>query len=162
MKIWPLVLIINSIIFSSLQVNSQIDNNQAGTIQIIKDPRIDTLLQKHIAINKTISTIEGYRIQIFFDAGNYSRRNALDVKERFLEFYPDMEVYITFREPYYRVRVGDFLSRMDAEGFLNEIKNDYPNAFAIKDNVIPFKRIDTETEEALKDRERNRSSIIKD
>ena len=106
-------------------------------LEIIQDSRVNELLEKHITLNRAHQTLYGYRIQIFFDAGNYSRNNAYRVRDEFLSRSPDstIAVYISFKEPYYRVRAGDFRTRMDAEGFLKCIKPDFPNAFLIRDQI---------------------------
>lgn len=108
-----------------------------GKVEIVQDSRVDSLLRKHIFLNRYHQTLEGYRIQIFFDAGNTSRANAYRVKDEFTGTSPDstVAVYVTFKEPYYRVRVGDFRTRMEAEGFMQLIRDDYPNAFPIKDQI---------------------------
>jgi hypothetical protein len=53
----------------------------------------------------------------------------------FEEKYPDIGVYLTWKAPNFKVRVGDFGTRMEAEGFLNKIKKDYPIAWVIKDKI---------------------------
>lgn len=112
-----------------------------GKVKVYKDPVIDTLLQMHISKNRQDMAnpnddgLSGYRIQIFFDSGNESRENADQVIEEFTEEYPGIRTYLTFREPYYRVRVGDFRKKIEALGFLQQIKDDYPNAWVIKDQI---------------------------
>ncbi len=119
-------------------LNAQETHSLSGQLEVIQDSRIDTLIEKHIFLNKQFKTIEGYKIQIFFDAGNNSKHNAYDARDNFIEKYPAYYVSVTFNEPYYRVRVGAFRSRMEAEGFLAMIKADYPNAFVIKDEINPL------------------------
>ena len=57
------------------------------------------------------------------------------VKIEFEEEYEDVPAYITFGEPYYRVRVGDFRTRLDAEKFLQRIYRTYPNAWVTRDKI---------------------------
>ncbi|HNQ59585.1 MAG TPA: SPOR domain-containing protein [Bacteroidales bacterium] len=111
-----------------------------GKVEIIQDPLIDTLIQRHIQINQLQPTIEGYRIQIYFESGNQARTLANRIKERFEELYPDYGAYLTFNEPYYRVRVGDFRDKMSAEAFRQILLQDFPNAFIVPDNVY-FEKI---------------------
>lgn len=106
-----------------------------GDVKIIQDSRVDSLVQKHIKINGMQEGIQGFRIQIFFDAGNNSKDNANEVIEVFLNQYPDVSVYLSFKQPYYRVRVGDFRTRMEGEKFLLRIKRKYPNAWVINDEI---------------------------
>jgi hypothetical protein len=49
--------------------------------------------------------------------------------------YPDIPVYLTWQAPYFKVRVGDFSTRMEAAGFLNKIKKNYPIAWVIRDKI---------------------------
>ena len=55
-----------------------------GNVQVIQDSRIDTLLNKHIELNEQDPQIEGWRINIFFEAGNYSKRLAIEAKSEFV------------------------------------------------------------------------------
>ena len=110
-------------------------NPDEGNSVIIADDRIDSLVQLHIEHNKEFPVIKGYRIQILMASGN----DALDITEEakieFLEKYPDIPVYLTFGEPNYRVRVGDFRTRLEAENFLQKISRKYPGAWVTQDNI---------------------------
>ena len=136
---WLLTLVFFG--YSIHYLDAQDVRHASGGIEIIQDPRIDSLESRYIYFNERNQTIEGYRIQIFFDAGNYSLQNAYKAVEAFLAKYPDVNAYVTFKEPYYRVRVGDFRTRLEAEGFRQNIMLEYPNAFIIKDNINPPKNI---------------------
>lgn len=110
---------------------------QQGSVQIIADERVDLLIDKHKYLNRHQPVLDGWRIQIFFEAGVNSKRKATDAQQRFKSLYSNTEAYLSFKEPYYRVRVGDFRTRLEAEGFLQKIKADYPNAFAVSEKVYP-------------------------
>ncbi len=112
-----------------------------GQIKIHQDSRIDSIINKHIEYNRHQNGIEGYRVQVFFDAGNNSLNRATNIAEQFQLLYPGDTAYISFSEPYYKVRVGDFRTRLDAEGYLQQVLPDYPNAFVIRDK-INFPRFD--------------------
>ncbi len=110
------------------------DSLQAVHEDFIGDARIDTLLQLHKLQNKKFPVIPGYRIQIYKESGNAALNNALTIRDKFEKRY-NVPAYITFNEPYYRVRVGDFRTRLDAIRFLGEIKRAYPLAWEIKDDI---------------------------
>ena len=101
----------------------------------IGDDRIDTLLQLYMMQNQKFPVIDGYRIQIYKETGNAALDSAWSVKERFEFKYPKIPAYISFREPYYRVRVGDFRTRLEAIRFLERIHRRYPYAWEIKDKI---------------------------
>jgi len=110
-------------------------NNLDGNVEIIRDSRIDSIVKLHVAYNKSLEGIQGYRVQIFFDAGNNSLNKAEAEAEQYQTLFPNDTAYISFTEPYYKVRVGDFRSRLEAEGYMHEILKDYPNAFVIQDII---------------------------
>lgn len=99
------------------------------------DIAIDSLLKLHKSFNAKYKNISGYRIQIFKGSGNNSLENAKLFVDEFSEKYQDIPAYLSFQEPYYRIRVGDFRTRLDAINFLTYIKDNYPSAFVIKDNI---------------------------
>lgn len=112
-----------------------------SNIVIIQDPSIDTILEMHVEMNEALLSnednyaIDGYRIQIFEESGNRSSSHAREAMTEFSEKYPDIPVYITWQAPNYKVRIGDFATRMQAEGFLKKIKRDYPIAWVIRDKI---------------------------
>jgi hypothetical protein len=108
---------------------------QNGYLKIEADPKIDNLVQMHIAYNKAFPIMPGYRIQIFMESGNEALSQAETVKEKFTEKFSDEDAYLIFAAPYYRVRVGDFRTRIEAEKFLQKISKTYPNAWVIKDEI---------------------------
>ena len=109
--------------------------DQAGEIKVIQDPRVDSLLQMHKKLNEKNPHIEGWRINIFFESGNNSKKMAVDAKAKFVQSYADVPCYVVFQEPYYKVRVGDYRTRMEAEKLLKELVPEYPNAFVVEDEI---------------------------
>ncbi len=113
----------------------QAQTKTEGTVNIYAGPGIDSLVQLHIAYNQSYPMIPGYRIQIFMESGNQALTDSEEVQQKFLEKYKNIPAYITFSAPYYRVRVGDFRTRLNAENFLHQINYKYPNAWVIKDEI---------------------------
>ncbi len=114
---------------------AQRTDSVSGKTEIIQDARVDMLVSKHIQINQTLKTMDGFRIQLFSDSGNNSKTKAQAAHDEFLARYPSMGVYLTFKSPNYKVRIGDFRTKLDAQRFLNEIAADYSNAFIITDQI---------------------------
>jgi hypothetical protein len=108
---------------------------QAQNSYVIQDARVDSLVMLHKKINSNDSLVPGYRVQIFFESGNYSKDLAMQTAEEFQESYPNIRYYLSFSEPYYRIRVGDFRTLIEAKGFLMSIIGKYPAAFEVKDRI---------------------------
>ena len=112
---------------------------QNGVLILNQDARIDTLIMKQRQIHAADSTIDGFRVQIFMELGNDALRHADSVKEVFLNKYPDVPIYLVFGQPYYRLRIGDFRTRLEAEHLYQRIKKEYKNAFVTADRIeLPY------------------------
>ncbi|HNW97145.1 MAG TPA: SPOR domain-containing protein [Bacteroidales bacterium] len=141
MRIKFLFLILLISFFSALNVFSQ----KTGKVEIIiSDSRINTLVEKHHSWCETRGGIDGFRIQIYFDSGNNSKSRAVTVMNEFKSKHPKTEAYLMFQEPNYKIRVGNFRSRIDAQRFLHKITDEYPNAFIVKDNDVKFPLLEDE------------------
>jgi hypothetical protein len=124
-----------------LQMVSSAQYNPDGSVVIIQDALVDSVLQNYevlrlkIMENPDNKSIPGYRIQIFFDSGLNSSDRARQVRDEFLLIYPEIPAYVNWKAPNYRVRIGDFKTRLEAEKTLQLILIDYPNAWVIKDEI---------------------------
>lgn len=79
-------------------------------------------------------TSPGFRVQINFS----QEKNAVDkMQSEFAGKYPGTPSYISYKQPYFRISVGDFRSRLQAVDFLNKIRKDYPGAFIVADKIVP-------------------------
>lgn len=119
-------------------------SRQEGYLRIIQEPAIDSLLMRNQQIYMQLTEreqgyMDGYRIQIFMESGNDAIDHAEEVIENFHADYPDIEAYLTYRQPYYRVRIGDFRDRLEAEGFLRRISRNYGQAFVVREKIRPPK-----------------------
>ncbi len=109
--------------------------SKQGKVEIISDPRLNELIEKHKALNESINGIPGYRIQIFSESGTNSKNKSENVKSEFLQKFPYEAAYVLFQEPNYKVRVGDFRTQLDALGFLHKMTPLFPNAFIVSDKI---------------------------
>lgn len=131
-----LVLVLFFLSFNSIAFSQKVE----GNANVDRDPRIDRLIEKHRQYNQANPGVDGYRIQIFFDSGNNSKKTAQTIREKFMELYPDVAAYLTFNSPYYRVRIGDYRTKLEAEGVLYQLASIYPNAFTVTDRVQTEKK----------------------
>jgi hypothetical protein len=124
-----------------VQMAASAQDSNYGKVTVYQDPLVDTVLQQYetlrlkIMENPDNKAIPGYRIQIFFDSGINSSDRARQARDEFLALYPDVPAYVSWKAPNYRVRVGDFRSRLEAEKVLQSILIGYPNAWVIKDEI---------------------------
>lgn len=126
-----------AILFVFLSLCSFAQNN--GKLILEQDQRIEQLIQKQKEIHAADSTIDGFRIQIFMESGNDAVELANIAMEEFKEKYPDTPIYLVFGQPYYRLRVGDFRTRLEAEKAFQTLSQDYKKAFITSDRIqLPY------------------------
>jgi hypothetical protein len=94
--------------------------------------RLDTVLDTLAKQNKAIRYINGFRIQIY--VGNV-RQEADAAKSYVYQAFPDLNPYVSYSQPTYRVKVGDFMYRSDAEQYLDLIREQYSSAVILSDRV---------------------------
>jgi len=104
------------------------DYNKPGRVSVSADRRImlvDSLKKIHP------TAIEGYRLQLFF--GN--RNEAQKMRGEFLKKHPETGAYISYLAPNFRLRVGDFRSKMECEKLKKEIQKDFTGSYIVRDNI---------------------------
>lgn len=94
--------------------------------------KLDAILDTISLKNKSIRYANGFRIQIY--VGN-DRKAADDAKIYTYQTYPEIYPYISYQQPIYKVKIGDFLNRMDAERYFVTIKENFPSAMILPDRV---------------------------
>lgn len=113
--------------FANLNAQTQ------GKIKIKADPRLEQELRSDI--NKNDSTdLKGYRIQIYF--GN-DKNDAEKIARKFKNAYPEYktQTYLRYYQPYWRVRVGNYYRKIDAQSLLQELSKEFNNVLLIKDKI---------------------------
>jgi len=97
-----------------------------------QDSLVKVLVNRHIALNQTKRLMPGYRVQIYFGP---QRIKANEIKSDFLNIYPNVGAYLIYHQPNFKIRVGDFKTRLEAMKFLKELQPLYSTAFLVKDDV---------------------------
>ncbi len=131
MKQFIFVLVLSFLFVS--QLSGQSSSN--GSVKIIQDSRVEQLLLIHSRFKLAHPETEGYKIQIFMDSGNDAVDRANSVVDNFSVNFPEIPVDLTYGAPYYRVRAGNFRSRIEAEGYLKKILPYFSQAFITKDKI---------------------------
>lgn len=107
--------------------------------RITHDKALDSLMQKRLAYYKDHPT-QGYSVLFFSASGNHSGAAAEQANELFQFLYPETPTYLSYDAPYYKLKAGNFRTRLEASAFLARIQSDYPNAFVVRD-VLDIKHL---------------------
>lgn len=104
-----------------------------GSVEVSKDPRIDSLIARRLELSKGgNSGNNGYRIQIF---SGTDRKEAYSSQAEFKSVYPDVKSYLSYTQPNYKIRVGNFRTRLEAEKFMSELKKHFSVVFIFSEPI---------------------------
>lgn len=97
-----------------------------------QDSLVQLLVKKHVMLNKAKQTLPGYRVQLFFGS---DRNKAYEIRSEFMKVFSTTPSYIVYHQPNFKVRVGDFRTKLEAMRFLKEAQPLFETAFIVKDDV---------------------------
>jgi hypothetical protein len=97
-----------------------------------QDSLVQALVKRHITINTAKQTMPGFRVQIHFGS---QRTDANSIRADFLQLFPKIPAYIIYHQPNFKIRVGDFKTRLEAMKMLKDLQSLYSTAFIVRDEV---------------------------
>lgn len=115
--------ILLALFFNSNNIFSQ-------NVSVEQDTKFEQLLTEKRKVNTYITTTNLYKIQIFNGTNDESKKVLL----QFRRDNKNYDATIIFNTPTYKVWVGNYKSRIDAERNLELLRKKFPNALIIKPN----------------------------
>jgi hypothetical protein len=94
------------------------------------DEKIEKLLQEKRKNNSGITINDKFKIQIFFGNIEESKKNLMAFKKDF----PNLDGTIVFSNPSYKVWIGSFKTKIEADKFLIQVKKKFLSAVIIEPN----------------------------
>ncbi len=107
---------------------NQIGVAQTGKVNIQQDASIPNLLEMKSEMTKDGKLGERYKIQLYYGDNN----SASDVIKKFRSLYSEYPSQIIYETPNYKVWVGNFRNRLEADRALLKLKPNFPSAFIPK------------------------------
>lgn len=117
-------LFLASCIFSGSHLSAQESKSQ-----ITADPLVQELLVLKSKMTESNELNERYKIQLFSGA---TLEEANKTRRKFREKHPNQPASIEYQTPNYKVWVGDFRDRLEAERLFIAIKEDFKSSFVFK------------------------------
>ncbi len=126
MKTLKLKLFIISFLISCFYISEM-------SAQTNQSTEISELIQKKRQFNKNHDNfINGYQIQIFNGKEVETRKR----KNKFKLDFPEIEISLIYVGPDYRLRVGNFNTKIEAVRVLNKIKSKYRGARILETKIF--------------------------
>lgn len=97
-----------------------------------EDAGIAALAVKYDNYNRNKEFTDGYRIQIMYTD---IRSDAYKSKGQMYKDFSDLNSYVEYEQPYFKLRIGDFKTRLEATYYMQQVVTLYPGAFIVKDKI---------------------------
>ena len=113
----------------------------SSSIIVHRDARLDLLIRKQAQINEETTrdsrkNMKGFRILV---VNTNKRDEAIAAKTKIYKYFPELKAYLIYQSPYFRLKVGNFKERKDAEDYEKKLNTYFPKGVFIMNDVIEVK-----------------------
>ncbi|HLX92214.1 MAG TPA: SPOR domain-containing protein [Puia sp.] len=119
----------------------QAAKSQSNSVIVEKDPLLDSLIAKQIQINEATTresrrNVPGYRILVITSP---DRAKIFAAKAQIYQQYPELQPYILYQIPNYKLKIGNFKTQADAQQYMDKMAKLYPSGVYIIHDIIEVK-----------------------
>jgi hypothetical protein len=125
---------------------AEVPANTSATPTVTTEPKQTQFIEPKYAVNKKLDTvldsidrhnrarqfIDGFTIQIY---AGMRREDALNAKKNLTASLPDLSSEVEYAQPNFRVKVGKYFTRIDAQADFLAVRRYFPTAIVIPDKV---------------------------
>jgi hypothetical protein len=109
-----------------------------GSVAVIKDPRVEMLISKQIEINEVTTrnsrrNAPGFRILVI---SSNNRNKVIEAKTKMYKEFPELKAYMMYQSPFFRLKVGNFRDREDAENYLPDVQKLFSSSVYVVPDTI--------------------------
>ena len=116
--------------------NYDVFSRLSDSVTVHQSPEVAAALNNHIRRNARLAFLglEGqtFSIRIFSDNSQGARAEWDAIATSFQNRFPGVSVSKTFEAPFFKVTVGNYQSKADANAALKRIQPEYPSAFIVR------------------------------
>ena len=112
--------------------------SENGSIISINEKGINTLIRKYENILKAKKGVAGWRVQLMFKT---KKKELKQLKIAFIKLYPEIPAYLEYEAPYYRIRVGNCRTKLEAIKIKYLISRNFPGAYPVPE-IINFSQLE--------------------
>jgi arginine deiminase len=95
--------------------------------------RVDTILDSLDLFNLMRKYIDGYTIQIY---SGQKREEAMNTKKKMQEEVPELIANLQYQQPKFRVTVGKYFSKLEAQKDLLDLRRKFSTAILVPEKIL--------------------------
>ena len=140
-------LILTLLLLTTLALRAQVSvtdilaapNDNNHKVVVHHSDHIDEIVMASAEQPAQGTTVDGFRLQVFYgNKGTKSRTRAYEIKEEIESGNPELDVYVIYLVPYWKVQVGNCLTREEANQLRKDFLERFPS-FSAEAYVVPVK-----------------------
>lgn len=113
-------------------------SSDSSSIVVHSDPRLDMLISKQIEINEITTrdsrrAAPGFRLLVI---SSNNRNKVTDAKTLIYRHFPELKAYMMYQAPFFRLKVGNFRERIEAEEYLPKIQKLFEGGIYVVPDTI--------------------------
>jgi hypothetical protein len=125
-------------LFALVCLASGVMAQDTSALVVHKDPRVDLLVKKQSEVNAAIRkatsrTAKGYRLLVI---NTNKRDEAISAKTKVYSNFPELKAYLVYQSPYFKLKVGNFRTREEAQQYQQSLGAFFPKGVFIIADVI--------------------------
>lgn len=97
-------------------------------VNIVEESDISRMMNAYMSHARSSEFMDGWKIQL---ATTTDRRKMEAARSKFAGQYPGINTYWKHVAPYYQVQIGAYRTKLELQGFLIQLKDDFPNAIPV-------------------------------
>ena len=143
------ILTIFTILISQWPGTTFAQNEEAPLVELIRDSRLDELTKRQYELNKNANYIselskyktsggkyKGYRLMVL---NTNNRDLAYQTRGQLATLFPQHALYLGYQAHYYKLKMGDFLEKVDAENLKRQLAGVIKQGIFIVSDAITLK-----------------------
>ncbi|MGI9532894.1 hypothetical protein [Lutimonas sp.] len=111
--------------------NHLLAQTEDGVVRIESSAHVDQMVAQKKEYNKSLDKINGFKIQIYYG----SEKECYEVKEEFTSLFPEIATSIIFSTPQWKLQIGNYRTRLEADHAMVGIKKEYPSAIVLATEI---------------------------
>lgn len=110
----------------------------SNLVIVNKDPRVDMLIKIKAQINEETSrdarrNVKGFRLLVI---NTNKRDEAIAAKTKVYAYFPELKSYLSYQSPFFRLKVGNFKTKEDAENYRKRLNLYFRTGVFIMRDII--------------------------
>jgi len=113
-------------LITTLNINKTLGQNKQ--FELNQEVNFNKLLSEKQSVNNSFSIYKNFSIQLY-------HQEKEEIENKYYEFkkkYPNIEATIIYADPKYKLIIGNYRNKIDAERNLKILKKQYPEAFIVR------------------------------